>query len=119
MVYDFDAVTNRSGTNAYKWEIGAGELPMWVADMDFPTAPVVRAAIERRAAHGVFGYSVIPTAWNAAIVDWRQQRCTEVRDLLYRRRSGYLQHDPQTDDTGREGTGTDTGLQYFFQQYSQ
>ena len=74
MVYDFDAVTDRSGTNAYKWAIKAGELPMWVADMDFPTAPVVRAAIERRAAHGVFGYSVIPAAWNAAIVDWWQQR---------------------------------------------
>lgn len=74
MVYDFDAVTNRSGTNAYKWEIGAGELPMWVADMDFPTAPAVREAIERRAAHGIFGYSVIPPAWNAAIVDWWQQR---------------------------------------------
>lgn len=74
MVYDFDAVTNRSGTNAYKWEIGAGELPMWVADMDFPTAPAVREAIERRAAHGVFGYSVIPPAWNSAIVAWWQQR---------------------------------------------
>ena len=74
MVYDFDAVTNRSGTNAYKWEIEAGELPMWVADMDFPTAPAVREAIERRAAHGVFGYSVIPPAWNSAIVAWWQQR---------------------------------------------
>lgn len=74
MVYDFDAVIDRSGTNAYKWEIGAGELPMWVADMDFPTAPAVREAIERRAAHGVFGYSVIPAAWNSAIVDWWQQR---------------------------------------------
>lgn len=74
MVYDFDAVTNRSGTNAYKWEIEAGELPMWVADMDFPTAPAVREAIERRAAHGVFCYSVIPPAWNSAIVAWWQQR---------------------------------------------
>ena len=74
MVYDFDAVIDRSGTNAYKWEIEAGELPMWVADMDFPTAPAVREAIERRAAHGVFGYSVIPPAWNSAIVAWWQQR---------------------------------------------
>ena len=74
MTFDFDCITDRSGTNAYKWDVKAGELPMWVADMDFPTAPAVRQAIEQRAAHGVFGYSTIPEEWNQAIVEWWQQR---------------------------------------------
>ncbi|MBT1172010.1 aminotransferase class I/II-fold pyridoxal phosphate-dependent enzyme [Bifidobacterium sp. MA2] len=43
---------------------------MWVADMDFRTAPAVREALARRLEHGVFGYSVVPPEWNRAYADW-------------------------------------------------
>lgn len=66
----FDAVTDRSGTHSLKWNVADGELPMWVADMDFPAAPPVREAIEKRAAHGVFGYTDIPDSWYQAYMDW-------------------------------------------------
>ena len=44
-MYDFNKMTDRSGTLSYKWDVKDGELPMWVADMDFETSPAVRAAI--------------------------------------------------------------------------
>ena len=53
--YDFDQITDRRNTGSLKWDVAENELPMWVADMDFQTAPAVREAIEKRAAHGVFG----------------------------------------------------------------
>ena len=58
----FDTPVERRGTGSIKWDVADGELPMWVADMDFPTAPPVRRAIERRAAHGVFGYTDVSGA---------------------------------------------------------
>lgn len=70
MVYDFDAPVNRRHTNSLKWDVAENELPMWVADMDFETAPEIKAAIAARAAHGVFGYTVIPDAWAQAYIDW-------------------------------------------------
>lgn len=66
----FDAITDRRGTGSVKWDVKENELPMWVADMDFPTAPCIRRAIEKRAAHGVFGYSVLPEALYAAYREW-------------------------------------------------
>ena len=74
MKYDFDAIIDRRGTNALKWDVAENELPMWVADMDFPTAPAVREAIERRASHGVFGYCVVPDAWYEAYMGWWERR---------------------------------------------
>ena len=47
---------------------------MWVADMDFETAPEIKAAIAARAAHGVFGYNTVPDAWGQAYVDWWRDR---------------------------------------------
>ncbi len=41
MKYDFDHVTDRSGTNSAKWNVLQNELPMWIADMDFPAAPEI------------------------------------------------------------------------------
>ena len=70
MKYDFDKVVNRRNTNSLKWDISEGELPMWVADMDFEAAPEIRSAIERRAAHGIFGYTVIPDKWYDAYIGW-------------------------------------------------
>ena len=70
MNYHFDKVMDRRGTGSEKWNVQENELPMWVADMDFPTAPCVRRAIEKRAAHGVFGYSSIPEDWYDAYRNW-------------------------------------------------
>ena len=70
MTYHFDEIIDRRNTNSLKWDVEEKELPMWVADMDFQTAPEIREAIEKRAAHGVFGYSIIPEEWQQAYVDW-------------------------------------------------
>ncbi len=59
MTYDFVSLRSRHGTDSQKWQKYRGRdvLPMWVADMDFHTAPEVVAALEARAREGVFGYS--------------------------------------------------------------
>ena len=71
---DFNKVINRRGTGSLKWDVAEGELPMWVADMDFLAAPEIRAAIQARADHGVFGYSVIPEGWYEAYTGWWRRR---------------------------------------------
>ncbi len=72
--FDFDKLVDRRRTDSYKWDVKEGELPMWVADMDFETAPCVREAIEKRAAHGVFGYNVVPKEWYDAYQNWWETR---------------------------------------------
>lgn len=74
MNYDFDTYVNRRNTNSMKWDVAENELPMWVADMDFQTAPEIREAICKRAAHGVFGYTDVPEEWYQAYIGWWQQR---------------------------------------------
>lgn len=84
MTYDFDTPTERRNTNSLKWDVAEGELPMWVADMDFQTAPEIREAIMKRAEHGIFGYSVIPDTWYEAYIQWWKTRhgYTMERDWL-------------------------------------
>lgn len=74
MKYNFDEIIDRSGTNSLKWSVGKDELPMWVADMDFKTAPEVTAAIIKRAEHGVFGYNTVPDSWYSAYINWWKTR---------------------------------------------
>lgn len=74
MKYGFDTLINRRSTNSLKWDVAGNELPMWVADMDFETAPCIRQAIQARAAHGVFGYTVIPDSWYRAYQGWWNER---------------------------------------------
>ncbi len=74
MPYDFDKPVNRRDTHSMKWDVKEHELPMWVADMDFQTAPEIQAAIQERAAHGVFGYSVVPEEWYQAYMGWWERR---------------------------------------------
>lgn len=74
MKYDFDSPTERRGTYSLKWEVAENELPMWVADMDFPAAPEITRAISERAAHGVFGYTNVPDEWYAAYTGWWKER---------------------------------------------
>lgn len=65
MIYDFDTPVNRRNTSSLKWDVSENELPMWVADMDFKTAPEIHEAIKRRAESGIFGYTVIPKEWRS------------------------------------------------------
>lgn len=62
MTYDFDTPVNRRQTGSLKWEKYSDTdiLPLWVADMDFKTAPEILEAIKSRLSHGIFGYT-IPT----------------------------------------------------------
>jgi len=72
--FDFDELVDRRGTYSLKWDVAENELPMWVADMDFPTAPPIREALERRVQHGVFGYSIVPEEWYDAYMGWWKRR---------------------------------------------
>ncbi|ESL03590.1 putative cystathionine beta-lyase PatB [Catonella morbi ATCC 51271] len=72
--FNFDKEINRRNTNAEKWKVEENELPMWVADMDFEAAPVIRKALETRFKHGVFGYSGITDDWYQAYIGWWKHR---------------------------------------------
>ena len=72
--YDFNTPVERRGTGSIKWEVADGELPMWVADMDFRTAPEITEAIVERASHGVFGYTDVNDEWRDAYINWWQRR---------------------------------------------
>ena len=76
MKYDFDRIVNRRGSGCYKWdeEREDGIIPMWVADMDFQTAPAIIEALRRRVEHGVFGYSLVPDSYYEAVVSWFSRR---------------------------------------------
>ena len=74
MKYNFDEIIDRSNTNSLKWDVAENELPLWVADMDFRTAPNITAALAKRAEHGVFGYSIIPDEWYNAYINWWENR---------------------------------------------
>lgn len=74
MEYNFDKITDRRNTNSLKWDVNESELPMWVADMDFETAPEITEAVTKRAMHGIFGYSIIPDEWSTAYAEWWKNR---------------------------------------------
>ena len=73
-VYNFDQAPDRRGTESVKWDEFPGKLPMWVADMDFPAAPEILAALQKRLDHGVFGYELVPDAYYEAISRWFAER---------------------------------------------
>ena len=76
MKYDFDSPVQRRGTNSYKWDVAGNEnlLPMWVADMDFRTAPAIVDALRRRVEHGIFGYTRVPDSYYDAVTGWFARR---------------------------------------------
>lgn len=74
MQYDFDIPINRRETQTLKWGVAEGELPMWVADMDFQTAPEIIDTLKERVNHGIFGYSIVPDEWEKAIMEWWSRR---------------------------------------------
>lgn len=76
MEYNFDRIIPRRGTDSLKWDIDTDEniLPLWVADMDFQTAPPIIEALEKRVKHGIFGYVKIPETYYETIIAWFQNR---------------------------------------------
>ncbi len=76
MKYNFDEIVPRRNSNSYKWDSATDDrvLPMWVADMDFRTAPPVIEVLEKRVQHGVFGYTKVPQAYFDAVTAWFERR---------------------------------------------
>ena len=74
MKYNFDKPTDRRNTNSLKWDVAPGELPMWVADMDFETLPEAKSAILEVAERGIFGYSIVPDEYFESIADFFKRR---------------------------------------------
>lgn len=74
MSYNFDKPHDRRNSNSYKWDIPENEIPMWVADMDFQTAPAVIEALRKRVEVGSFGYNIVPDEWYQAIQGWWSRR---------------------------------------------
>ena len=76
MEYDFSRPTDRRGTDSYKWDSApeADIIPLWVADMDFETFPTITEALQRRVAHGIFGYTRVPEAYYEAVCRWFDKR---------------------------------------------
>lgn len=78
--FDFDKLTDRHGTNSLKYDFAvergrpADVLPLWVADMDFPTAPCVQKALEKAVAHGIFGYTDTKPDYFDAVAGWFSRR---------------------------------------------
>lgn len=76
MEYDFSRPTERRGTDSYKWDSAPETdiIPLWVADMDFETFPAITEALQRRVAHGIFGYTRVPEAYYEAVCNWFGKR---------------------------------------------
>lgn len=80
MSLDFDHLPAREGTDSLKFDargqvFGRQDvLPLWVADMDFPAPEAVTRALQKRAAHPVYGYSLFTDAMTQALIDWFARR---------------------------------------------
>ena len=80
MKYNFDTIIDRHNTNSLKydcaeeWGVPEDVLPMWVADMDFQTAPEIRDAMHECVTHGAFGYSVPKKEYYDIVANWFRTR---------------------------------------------
>ena len=80
MKFDFDRILPRAGTHAVKWDGRRGYfgtedvLPLWVADMDFAAPEAVTRALAQRAAHPIYGYTLLPDSVFEALIGWMQNR---------------------------------------------
>lgn len=87
MDYDFETMLNRHGHDSIavdpvkndQWGLPEGEtdpsfdrIPMWIADMNFATAPSITEAIVKRASHPSFGYFVPSDAYYDSIIEWQR-----------------------------------------------
>ena len=69
-MYNFDLEPKRRNTNSLKWNVKENELPMWVADMDFKTAPEITNEFIKRLESGIYGYNDIPDSFYDAYINW-------------------------------------------------
>ena len=80
MKFNFDKIIDRTNNFSAKWSemnknFGTNNLlPMWVADMDFLTAPCVMEDLKDRLEQGIFGYTTRPSSYNESIVNWLDNR---------------------------------------------
>ena len=86
MAYDFTSIIDRRGHDALAVEAlgkqgfppapkdGFDAIPMWVADMNFPTAPAIVEALQERAAHPLYGYFQASDAYYESIIRWHETR---------------------------------------------
>lgn len=80
MKYNFDKIISREHTHSVKYDLrklkfeNEDVIPMWVADMDFETPEFIRNAIQKRAEHPIYGYSIRPDSYFQSIVNWLEKR---------------------------------------------
>lgn len=76
MKYSFDKIIDRRGTDCYKYDEMPNDdtIALWVADMDFETAPCVMDALKKRMEHCCFGYTMVPDSFYQATIDWFARR---------------------------------------------
>lgn len=76
----FEQGTDRIGTDCIKWDFQAadygrnGLLPFFIADSDYPTAPGVTEALQKRCANGAFGYTDLSDSYYEAVIRWFGKR---------------------------------------------
>ena len=88
MKFNFDEPVNRHDTNSYKWDSLDMEnvIPLWVADMDFKTAPCIIETLRKRVEHGIFGYTRVPDKYYEATINWFSRRHNwqiNASDIIY------------------------------------
>ena len=115
MKYNFDEIIDRRGTNSYKWDLvkEEGVIPMWVADMDFQTTPCVIEALQKRVAHGIFGYTrLLLRGHHQLVLASPPVEHTERLDSLHIRRSAsHLLLSESNLYARRESAGTNPSVQ--------
>lgn len=80
MSNNFDERIDRRNTRSYKWDQveplfgDASILPLWVADMDFPSPSAVQEALKKRVDIGIYGYSIRSVEYFEAIMNWFKRR---------------------------------------------
>lgn len=74
--FDFNAPVVRRGSGCMKWDEAPDYdvIPLWVADMDFRTAPNIIHALSERVEHGVFGYTFVDDEYYQRLTDWFSSR---------------------------------------------
>lgn len=70
----FDEAADRSNVKSVKWDVKDGELPMWIADMDFKTSPAIIKALQEKLKVAAFGYEDIPDEYFNAVANWYEKR---------------------------------------------
>jgi cysteine-S-conjugate beta-lyase len=72
--YDYSEPVDRKAARSLKWSGPEGELPMWLADMDFRVAPEIVEAVRARADSGQFGYTLLDGNYAHAVSSWWSRR---------------------------------------------